>query len=400
MSTDVKHNRSAEAVDVAVVGGGPAGAQTAAAAVSEGARTVLLERTLHRPTRCAGLIGLLGRAALGVPDELIVARIQQATLHGPRGTVVTFAAAEPKGYVVDRARLDALLVDRAADAGVDVRVGVAATGWSPGILRTSSGILRPRVVVGADGPSSRVAHWAGLPGPMRMVVGFQATVVADVPPDTVEVFLGGALGRGSFGWSLPAGAGQLNVGLVTERGREGGALLQRFLAERFPNTEVLTRATGMIPLGMPSVCARDGVVLVGDAAGQVKPLSGGGLYYGALCARFAGEAAAGGPQELSGYDARCREAFGDEIAFGLRARALLETIEEDALERALESLRNPRLASFLAAESDIDRPSMLLRELRGRPSLWVTLLPLLGVLGGWEGLQELLCGLRSPPAKL
>ncbi len=399
MSVDASRDHSVRSVDVAVVGGGPAGAQTAAVAAREGARTVLVERTLYRPTRCAGLIGLHGRAALGVPEELILAQIRTATLHGPRGTVAAFAAPEVKAYVVDRARLDELLLDRAAKAGVDVRVGVAATGWSPGTLRTSRGVLHPWVVVGADGPSSDVARWSGLPGAPRMVVGLQATVVADGPQDRVDVFLGGAVGQGSFGWSLPAGDGRMHVGLVTERGREGGVLLRRFLAERFPNAEMLARAAGLIPLGMPRVCSREGVTLVGDAAGQVKPLSGGGLYYGAVCARFAGEAAAGGPQQLSVYDARCREAFGDEIAFGLRARALLETIEEDSLVRALESLRHPRLSTFLATESDIDQPSVLLKELKSRPSLWVTLLPLLGVLGGWEGLQELISGLRSPASK-
>ncbi len=392
------HREVPARADVVVVGGGPAGAIVAATAAPK-AYTVVLERAPKRPARCAGLVGLQGREFLSVPDELVLAEIRRFRLHGPSGGLLELSSPSPKAFVVDRARLDILLLERARQSGAHVRVGVEAKGWQPGKLLTTCGEIDVSVVVGADGARSGVAWWAGLPGPERTLVGVQAMVVADGMGDCVDVFVGGVVPPGSFGWAVPAGVGRINVGVVTGRGREAGATLDRMLSTHFRSADVAGRIGGLIPVGPPEVTVGDGVVLVGDAAGQVKPLSGGGLYYGALCAHLAGRAAAQGPCSLQGYETGWREDLGEEIAVGLAARRFVEGLSEEEMGRVIELLGGHRIADFLATEGDIDRPAGLLRKLLCRPSLWGEVASLLSAVGGWGRVHELVGGLRFPPDK-
>ncbi len=387
-----------ERVDVAVVGGGPAGALTAAAAAG-GGRTVLLERAPNRPARCAGLIGVRGRELLSVPQEHILAEIRRLRVRGPDDVKLELVSSVPKGFVVDRAALDRLLVERARQAGAEVRLGVAAVGWEPGRLFTTAGRLDAPVVVGADGPCSDVAHWAGLGRPLEPLVGIQVALEEEGPADCAEVIFGGVIPQGSFAWSIPGAEGCRSVGLATDHGREAALILSRVLSEHFSGARVIRKVAGLIPVGPPRMTVGEGVVLVGDAAGQVKPWSGGGLYYGALCARLAGETAAAGPEHVHEYERRWRERLGEEIEFGLAARRLMKRLSEHEAMRVVRALGSTRLAAFLAREGDIDHPAGVLRDMLSCPALWGEGLSLVSALGGWSRVRQLLSGLRVPPDK-
>ena len=137
---------------------------------------------------------------------------------------------------------------------------------------------------------------------------------------------------------------------------------------------------------------KDSILLVGDSAGQVKPLSGGGLYTGGLCARIAGRVAAEATraertdeERLAEYATRCDRAIGKELRFGSAARGLLDSLSDERLCEALDALDHPELLSFLARVGDIDRlrgiPRLLLRERR----LWKRILPFLSLLDAFLG---------------
>lgn len=384
--------------DVVVVGGGPAGALAAASAARAGAKVLLLERTRRAPARCTGLVSPRAIDLLQVPQSLILQEIRGVRVHSPTGRALKISAPEPKGYVIDRAALDALLLSRAREAGVEVRQGVAATGLAGTVLHTACGEVGFSVLVGADGPLSSVARWAGLPRPKELLVGLQAIVQADSDGELVDVFLGREVAPGFFAWAVPAGEGELRVGLATESGREAGRLLAAFLKARFPGANVLQRVGGLIPIGPPKRTVGENVLLVGDAAGQVKPTSGGGLYFGALCARIAGELAARGPEALSGYESKWREEIGVELTFGLKARRILARLTDQDIDRALAALSDPKLLEFLGQAADIDYPSRLVSAVLRRPILWGRLLPLVDALGGWPRVRGFLSG--ACPANL
>ena len=377
-----------EQVDLAVVGGGPAGAIVAREAAAGGARVVLFERAPNAPLRCAGLISTRAAEELGVPRDLILSEIHGVTIHGPGGSEATLSAPVPKGVVIDRVRFDAYLRGRAREAGVQVMEGVPVLGWDGDVLHTPAGTFRPGILVGADGAISGVARWAGLPGPRELLVAYQAEVAARAEgSDRVEIYLGRDHAPGFFAWAIPAGE-TVRAGLATTDAKGGLELLRRFLARRFPHAPIRGVSGGLIPLGPPGRTSRERVFLVGDAAAQVKPLTGGGLYYGGVAARLLGRLiAAGNPGE---YERTWREELGGEIEFGLRARRAILLLSDGELDRLVGLLRDPALSAFLAERGDMDYPSRLIPELKRSPQLWAIGLKALAALGGLSRLHELL----------
>ncbi|MGY4707628.1 geranylgeranyl reductase family protein [Candidatus Bipolaricaulota sp. J31] len=381
-----------EQVDLAVVGGGPAGAIVAREAAAGGARVVLFERAPNAPLRCAGLISTRAVEELGVPRELILSEIRGVTIYGPEGSEASLSSSLPKGAVIDRVRFDAYLRGRAREEGVRVMEGVSVLGWDGNALYTSAGTFRPGILVGADGAVSGVARWAGLPRPRETLVAYQAEVVAQAEePHHVEIFLGRDHAPGFFAWTIPAGE-TIRIGLATIEAKEAPRLLHRLLARRFPHAPVGRVSGGLIPIGPPGSTSKGRVFLVGDAAAQVKPLTGGGLYYGGLAARLLGRLiSAGNPGE---YERSWREELGREIEFGLRARRAILLLSDAELDRLVRLLRDRTLSTFLIERGDMDYPSRLVPELKRSPQLWAIGLKALAAVGGLSRFHGLLSELH------
>ena len=314
-------------LDAVVIGGGPAGSSAARSLARHGWRTVLIERgPRHRHKACgtclnARAVGLLRRA--GLLDDVrnvavgVTRRLRVHLVGRPPLTAVLPRHAEAgEGLLVPRGSLDQVLIDRAAEAGVQVVQPAAArivelTRRGAVIeLRNGSSTtcLRPRLVVGADGLRSAVAEAAGLgrPGRAGCKFGFALQVTSPaaqaVDPDTIEMFLvsGGYLGVVGHGGKT------LHVaGLVAPRGNAPGNPLDfvEWVANRF---DVMKRAglhrvrhgacsrllgAGPIPC-RPLGVADERVVLVGDAAGYTEPFSGEGISWALECGEILADSVA------------------------------------------------------------------------------------------------------------
>ena len=378
-----------------VVGGGPAGAIAAHAAAQAGARVLVVERSPHRPPRCTGIVGPQTLSLLAPPPRLVLRELRAVRVVAPGGGEVVYRAPGPKGYVLDRSELDRWLLERAATAGAVILGPATAVGMDGHVLHTTAGPVGFEVLIAADGAMSAPRRWAGLPTPAEFLVGVQAIVEAASPGDEVEVHLGSAVAPGGFAWVVPAEEGRIRVGLLTVVRREGVSLLSRFLARRFPDGCILRRESGLVPIGPAPRTVGARVLLVGDAAGQVKPLSGGGILFGAIAARIAGEVAAQGRDSLSAYEARWRAEVGKEIAFGLRARKAFLSLSDADLDRIVPALDRSEIQRLVAREGDIDRPSRLVQALLAHPSAWGAVLPAVRALGGWSRVRELALGLPA-----
>ncbi len=353
--------------DVAVVGAGPAGSRTAQLLSEAGHRVVLIERDAEpgQPVHCTGIVSHECFERYGLPDWLIVNSVRSFVLRSPSGRSAEVNRKQVQAHVLDRAALDRYLVHRAelagtvllASTGIDEIEwngrGVTLTGLSGG-RRLS---LSARVAVVATGYGSRLPKSLGLSASSGVISGCQAVVETE-DVDQLEVFTGGAFGDGGFGWLVPWKPGLALAGLLTrrrtmdhlrdylERLRESG---------RIGAVRELYRCRA-IPLGVAEHAVSDGVIGVGDAVGQVKPTSGGGIYYGLLGADAAAEtlvvALEAGDLSARGlqpYEHRWRAALVPEIRQGYALRRLIEQLPDSVVESCHRLLGVPGLKRLLLA---------------------------------------------------
>ncbi|MBR9975038.1 MAG: NAD(P)/FAD-dependent oxidoreductase, partial [Bacteroidetes bacterium] len=231
------------------------------------------------------------------------------------------------GYVLERRIFDYDLARLAAEAGVDVRTksyvdgllpadggdvvrampsahDAASTGTWKGVSLLWKGeprTVEARVIVGADGVESRVGKWAGIDTTTHlrdMETCAQMTLTnVDLEDDVCEFYLGNDAAPMGYLWVFPKGHGMANVGVgisgMASKKKAAIRYLQEFIERRFPDASVLTTVAGGVPCATTvDTLVNGNVVLVGDAAHQVNPMSGGGITSGMIGARLAGEAIA------------------------------------------------------------------------------------------------------------
>jgi len=366
--------------DVAVIGAGPAGSMAARYAAKAGARTVLLEEhpAVGWPVQCAGLLGseALAESELG-PGPFLLRGMKGASIVSPGGRILDFKAKSCKAWVVDRRLFDRTMAANAVAEGARLELCSAVRSISRNeqgcTLHLDEGReLFVTVVISAEGVSAKLAREAGISPPQMVLSGAQVEVPFKVnDPEKVEVHLGQA--PGLFAWVIPLGEGRARIGLAArDRGCERlRAFLKRpGIAERLLGSAVALNVGGL-PLGTAAVTAVQGLLAVGDAAGQVKPTSGGGIFPGLVAAKIAGGVAAAASLEgdsssarLAEYDRLWRAALGRELETGMRLHRVLTRMSHDEIDELVGYLAGrPKLIRSIEEFGDIDRPSRLMARL-------------------------------------
>ena len=233
-------------------------------------------------------------------------------------------------------------------------------------LRIRSGIL-----IGADGLYSITARSFGLDRPSEILGGFQAYITEDA--DSIRIYPEPE--HGFFTWQIPMPHGSL-IGTAISSGNA-----MDILKKRFPDFErkSISYYGGGIPLGYSRNIVADNVMLVGDAAAQVKPLSGGGLYPGLYAAELCGKTAVGALERrdhsrkiLVKYQKTWLNTVGKEIRNGMYLRKIYSRMGRRDVRKILSTLKDERLKSIIESEGDIDHPSALARSLvKSSPKLLV-----------------------------
>lgn len=384
--------------DVVVVGAGPAGSTAAYHLARKGFSVKLLEEhpLVGRPVQCAGLVSQRVLDMAGTA-KMVRHRLGGATIWSPSMKMLRFAASETRAYVISREQLDFLLAERAAKAGVEVltgckfistrRTGDASESRQEIELEDAGGkrTIRSRILIGADGVASQVARKLRLRRPIELLPAFEADIpYADASQDEVEIYLGNAIAPGFFGWSIPDGEGNIRVGVGMKArygmtALDGYNVLVKQMGKRYGRAlppSIRTIVSG-IPIGTVPRISTDGGILVGDAAAQVKPLSGGGIFTGMRAAEIGSEvvskALSSGDlsaQALRDYDTKWKEEMGQEMDRAMFFRRLFVQLDDADLDRFVELLRETKLVSTIVAFGDIDFPTITIRELlRESPSL-------------------------------
>ncbi len=358
-------------VDVLVVGAGPAGAVAAwhAKQAAPGLDVVLLERdrAVGAPVRCAEGVGDAGLREFANPDgaDWVSRRISDVIFQAPDDTEVVLANCGV-GWVLDRTRFDAFLAARAAAEGATVLVGAEATAmarngdqrWHVRVKeRGRDDVYRARVVIGADGVETMVGRWAGLDTrvPARDMESCAQYVLQgiDFNPDAIYLQFSNAIAPGGYAWIFPKGVGVANVGLgvvaLKSDGRNARQCLDDWVARRFPGgTRTGYTVGGVIVHTTIKQTYADGVLVAGDAAHMINPLSGGGITNAMKAGRLAGKTAAAAicagdtsAHRLAAYHHAWMGLLGEDHLKYYRIKQALEGVDDaffDKLARTVNTI--------------------------------------------------------------
>lgn len=290
--------------DVLVVGSGPAGSTTARYAAEGGARVMFIERRpdVGVPVRCGemmpsdseicGMFPNLGDVSdlfTDIPKDLRLREIEGIRLNAPSGKV---SMLDFSGYTTDRDRFDKYLADRACKAGAELVKSCQFHRIEGGVAKTSQGDISYKVVVGADGPSSRVARSLGLPSNRNPYPAVTAQAKGDFDP-YVDMFFGG-IAPGAYSWIIPK-SGCANVGVGFSPKFANGTLGEYFdIFTKKHGFDITTKLEGKFVPSEGSITktvSGNGMV-VGDAAGHVISVNGGGVPLAMIAGRICGQVAA------------------------------------------------------------------------------------------------------------
>jgi len=354
-----------------VVGGGPAGLIAARTLAEQGFGITVLEEhgVIGAPVHCTGVLGLEAFDELRLPRRAIVATSHTARFIGPDGSSITIDAERVRAAVVDRVTFDRDLAAAAIGAGATILTAarVATVEQTPDavVVQSSVGEIRARAAVLACGASYRFNRALGLGIPGVLVHSAQLEV--PFPPlDHVQVHFGRSVAPGGFAWVVPferSGSTFARVGLFCDR--DAGSHFRTFgetireahgLSEPWPAARLK-----VLPLAPVTRTWTDRILAVGDAAGVVKPTTGGGIYYGLLTGQIAAEVLGAalhenrlGARRLREYERRWRARLGPEIRAGLAFRAVASRLSDTAIERLMELARVDGIVPLLKQTADFN----------------------------------------------
>lgn len=380
-------------VDVLVVGAGPAGGVAAAEAKRAAPELDVLlverDRAAGAPVRCAEGVGEAGLREFADPDgaDWVARRITKVVFWAPDDTAVQVAERDV-GYVLDRTRFDAFLAGEAVREGAALRLGTEARGmrraadgrWEVA-LRSARGdeTARARIVIGADGVETLVGRWAGLDTrvPARDMESCAQYVVRGIEFDPSAIYLqfGDRVAPGGYAWLFPKSADAANVGLgivaLRADGRPARAYLDDWIARRWPRgAKTGYTVGGVIVHTTVRRTSTDGVLLAGDAAHMVNPLSGGGIVNAMKAGRLAGRTAAAAIREgdasarrLERYHAEWMALLGDDHLRYYRIKQALEELDDsffNGLARTVNAIpKEKRTLGRIFAHALVRHPQLI-----------------------------------------
>lgn len=379
--------------DVIVVGAGPSGTTAARFAALQGVSVLVLEkdRDVGYPVRCGEAVSKEGIEPFIAPDsKWIASTINSFVLVAPDETEVKINFSRT-GYILERKIFDYELGKLATKAGAQIltKAYVYDLLWNDGKI---SGVkfehngekyeVRAKIVIGADGVESRIGRFAGIKtatkiSDMECCVQFTVSNIS-VDPNSCYFYFGQKYSPGGYLWIFPKGSDSANVGLGIggdkAKFRSPISYMNSFIEKKFPFVSKLTMISGGVPCSFTlKEILKDNLMLVGDAARQVNPLSGGGIVSGMIGGSIAGEIAGKAIREnnfklINKYPKLWHERVGKRHEIYYKIKNAIYNFSDETLNSiahsAIKIPENERTLQSIFKIALVDKPSLLLDFLK------------------------------------
>ncbi|MEM5766218.1 MAG: NAD(P)/FAD-dependent oxidoreductase [Candidatus Aenigmatarchaeota archaeon] len=335
--------------DCIIVGAGPAGCRTGEIVSKKGYRVLILEehQKIGEPVQCTGLVSKkIGK----IPKEIILNKIKKARFFYNK-EFFEINSKEPM-FVLDRRKYDLWLAKKAEKAGVKINTSTRFLDFKMGMIFTTRGIFQTKVLVGADGPNSIVAKKSKIDPPKNLLFALQVNLESSFDVNVVDLYFESEIING-FIWIVPENEKTARVGIMSEKNSD--KYFEKFLKERFGRVKTYNKIGDVIRYGIIEKSVANNVLLVGDAACQVKPFSGGGLVYNKICSEIAGRAIVKSLEEndfsekffIENYDKKWKEKLVWPIKQGLFFKRIFSGFSMLAFFPLIRGLGLTKIADFL-----------------------------------------------------
>ena len=374
--------------DVSIIGGGPSGAFIAEKIASEGYNVSVFEKkdTIGEPIKCAGLVSTRVFEICNINKEKIIQnKITGANIHSPYDNCIRIGGDRVHAFVIDRKKFDQTLIKKATDQGAKIHLEnelISAKKIREHIeLKISKiGKHKCNLLIGADGPKSIVRRTFSFQEPKEFLIGIGAEIEnSNLNSNFVEIFIGEKIAPGFFAWMIPTNNNgtRARIGLCIKSNTKKNVkyyfnnfIKNKITSKYLKNIKINNIIGGIIPLGPPEKLYKSNVMLVGDAASQVKPTSGGGIYTGLLSANFCSKVAIESIEKnnftkdnLKKYQKLYIKNIGGEISKGMKFRKIFKHLKDDQMDYYIKKFQNKKIIEIISKYGDIDYPSKLVPKL-------------------------------------
>ncbi len=366
--------------DVIVAGGAVVGSRVAEHCAKAGLSVAVLEEHPEpgKYGRCTAIVSKRGLDSIGVDySASVLNEVYGADVFAGR-TKLSVRTRQVQAVVLNRFKFDAQCARQAQEAGASFFFNSRFKSLAPsssGFEVTASNPADDsekkyscKVLVGADGANSTVARVAGFPeiAPKDFAMCYEAEYEGAAVEDTgkVDVILDSNSVTGFFAWAVPCSPGCVRIGLGTTRrhmiaeAKEAVLGLDQMKAYlRPPESKVAREFHALIPIRPRARTQKDNILLVGDAAGQAKASTGGGIVFGSRCAKVASDVIAAhlkSGKALLGYESAWRKKYGFTLGAHRAIRSVLDGLDNSALETGLAVGKSLGLGHALERFGDMD----------------------------------------------
>jgi len=373
-----------QSVDALIVGGGPGGLFMAARLAERGFGTLVCEEhsRVGDPVHCTGVLSADSFARFDLPATATLNQLTTVRFLSPGGIPVEYATPSPLATVIDRPAFDRALAERAIAAGAELRAGARVTALAIDRDRVSAaiggGVVHARLAVLACGASYAFQRRFGFGLPRTYLHTAQRELRAGRLSD-VELHFGQEIAPGGFAWAVPVqrpDGPHVRIGVMASRDvLRGYARMLDRVAERWGIADPgAPPRQKILPLGAIDRTFGDRVLVIGDAAGLVKPTTGGGIHYSIVSAALAGEVAIDAlgrdrldAETLSGYERTWRAQLAEEFEAQHALRDIVTKLSDQAIDSFFELARTDGIMPIVRATARFNEHRPLIRAIFKHP---------------------------------